>query len=72
MAWTTVWFLIALGLIAALGRAHAGAALARRLPVLLIGVGLAWYFLLPGAALGFALFVIGAVAFGWQHRREPA
>jgi hypothetical protein len=56
-------------MIAALGRAHAWATLTRRLPVLLIGVGLAWYFLLPAAYVGFALFVIGALGFGWQHRR---
>jgi hypothetical protein len=45
------------------------ASVARRLPAIAVGVGLAWYFLLPAAAAGFALFVLGAIVFGWQHRR---
>lgn len=69
LAWTVVWLLVALGLIAALGRSDAITALVRRLPAIAAGVGLAWYFLLPAAPVGFALFVVGAVAFGWQHRR---
>jgi hypothetical protein len=69
LGWAIVWSLVGLGLIAALGRADAMAALRRRVPFLAIAVGLAWYFLLPGGPLGFALFVLGAVSFGWQHRR---
>ncbi len=69
LAWTVVWLLVALGLIAALGRADAFAAVVRRLPPIVAGIGLAWYFLLPAAPLGFTLFVVGAVCFGWQHRR---
>jgi hypothetical protein len=69
LAWTAVWLLVGLGLIAALSRGNAFAALLRWLPPIMLGVGLAWYFLLPGPAVGFALFVIGAVCFGWQHRR---
>jgi hypothetical protein len=68
LGWAIVWSLVGLGLIATLGRADAQAALVRRLPLLAIGVGLAWYFLLPAAALGFVIFVVGAVSFGWQHR----
>ena len=69
LVWAIVWSLVGLGLIATLGRADALAALVRRLPLLAIGVGLAWYFLLPAAALGFMIFVVGAVSLGWQHRR---
>ena len=69
LAWTVVWLLVGLGLFAALGRGNAFAALLRWLPPIMLGVGLAWYFLLPGPAIGFALFVIGALCFGWQHRR---
>jgi hypothetical protein len=69
LGWAIVWTLVGLGLIAALGRADALAALVHRLPLLVIGVGLAWYFLLPAGLLGFALFVLGAVSFGWQNRR---
>jgi hypothetical protein len=69
LAWTVVWLLVGLGLIAALGRGNAFTALVRWLPPIMLGVGLAWYFLLPTPAVGFALFVIGAVCFGWQHRR---
>ncbi|MGE5191357.1 MAG: hypothetical protein ACM3U2_02575, partial [Deltaproteobacteria bacterium] len=68
LVWTIVWLLVALGLIAALGRAQAFSAVARRLPLIAAGVGLVWYFLLPAATAGFALFVIGALTFGWQHR----
>jgi hypothetical protein len=69
LGWASVWLLVALGLIAALGRADASAALGRKLPLIAVGVGLAWYFLLPAAPLGFTLFLLGAVTFGWQHRR---
>jgi hypothetical protein len=69
LAWTVVWLLAGLGLIAALGRGSAVAALVRWLPPILLAVGLVWYFLLPLSTIGFALFVIGAVCFGWQHRR---
>jgi hypothetical protein len=69
LGWAAVWLLVALGLIAALGRADASAALGRKLPLIAVGVGLAWYFLLPAAPLGFMLFLLGAVTFGWQHRR---
>jgi len=69
LAWTTVWLVIGLGLIAALARADAFAAVVHRLPPIMTAVGLAWYFLLPAAAAGFALFVVGAVCLGWQHRR---
>jgi len=69
LGWTVVWLLAGLGLIAALGRGNTFTALVHWLPPIMLGVGLAWYFLLPGPALGFALFVIGAVCFGWQHRR---
>jgi hypothetical protein len=68
LGWTIVWLLIALALIAAFGRAHAWSAVARRLPWIAIGVGLVWYFLLPAAPVGFALFVVGALCLGWQHR----
>jgi hypothetical protein len=69
LAWTVVWVLVALGLIAAFGRADALAALLHRLPLIAVGLGLAWYFLLPLAPLGFLLFALGAVSLGWQHRR---
>jgi hypothetical protein len=70
LGWAIVWSLVGLGLIAAVGRADALAALVHRMPLLAIGVGLAWYFLLPAGPLGFALFVLGAVSFGWQNRRS--
>jgi len=69
LAWTVVWLLVALGLIAALGRADALVLILHRLPLIAVGLGLAWYFLLPGAPLGFLLFALGAIGFGWQHRR---
>jgi hypothetical protein len=69
LGWTVVWLVLALGLIAALGRGKAFAALVRWLPPIMLGVGLAWYFLLPVPTVGFALFVVGAVCIGWQHRR---
>ncbi len=69
LAWTIVWVLIALGLIAALARSDALAAVIHRLPPIMTAIGLAWYFLLPAAAVGFALFVVGAICLGWQHRR---
>ncbi len=69
LGWAAVWLLVALGLIAALGRADASAALGRKLPLIAVGVGLAWYFLLPAAPIGFMLFLLGAVMLGWQHRR---
>jgi len=69
LAWTVVWLLVALGLIAALGRTDALAAILHRLPLIAVGLGLAWFFLLPLAPLGFLLFALGAVGFGWQHRR---
>jgi hypothetical protein len=69
LGWTIVWLLIALALIAALRRAHAWSAVAQRLPWIAAAVGLIWYFLLPAAPLGFALFVAGALCLGWQLRR---
>ena len=69
LAWTVIWLVVALVLIAALGQSAALVTLARRFPPIAIGLGLAWYFLLPAASLGFAVFVIGAACFGWQHRR---
>jgi hypothetical protein len=69
LAWTVVWIVIGLGLIAALARADALAAVVRRLPPIATAVGLAWYFLLPLAGAGFALFVVGAICLGWQYRR---
>lgn len=69
LAWTLVWLAVAVALIAALARPDALHALAGRLPLILLGLGLAWYFLLPAWALGLALFLLGAISFGWQHRR---
>ena len=40
-----------------------------RLPPIAAGLGLAWYLLLPAAPIGFAVFVLGSVCLGWQHRR---
>jgi hypothetical protein len=68
VAWTVVWLVIGLGLIAALARTDAMAAILHRLPPVLAAIGLAWYFLLPAALVGFALFVVGAICLGWQHR----
>ena len=69
LGWAAVWLCVAVGLIAALRRADAVAAVRRKLPLLAIGVGLLWYFLLPFGATGFGLFVIGALALAWQHRQ---
>jgi hypothetical protein len=69
LTWTALWLLVAVGLIVALSQADASRALARRLPPIAAGLGLAWYLLLPAAPIGFALFVLGSVCLGWQHRR---
>jgi hypothetical protein len=69
LTWTALWLLVAVGLIAALSHADASRALARRLPPIAAGLGLAWYLLLPAAPIGFALFILGSVCLGWQHRR---
>jgi hypothetical protein len=69
LIWFVVWGLVALGLIAALGRADAMAVLSRQTALGLSLIGLAWYFLLPVSIVGFGLFVVGLLALGWQHRR---
>jgi hypothetical protein len=69
LTWTALWIMVAVGLIAALSRGDASRALARRLPPIAAGLGLAWYLLLPAAPIGFALFVLGSACLGWQHRR---
>jgi hypothetical protein len=69
LIWIVIWGLIALGLAAALGRSDALAVLWRRAAVGILMIGLAWYFLLPGAILGFGLFAIGLITLAWQHRR---
>ncbi len=69
LAWTVAWIAIGLVLIAALARTDALAAVVHRLPPIATAVGLAWYFLLPVAGAGFALFVLGTICLAWQHRR---
>jgi hypothetical protein len=68
LGWAAVWLLVAIGLIAALARADASVALVRKLPLIAVGVGLVWFLLLPGTAIGFTLFLVGALVLGWQHR----
>ena len=72
LVWMGIWLGIGLSLIIALSHPRAAAAVRSRLPAILIAAGLAWYFLLPLPLAGFVLFVLGSIAFGWQHRREAA
>ncbi|MBI5757682.1 MAG: hypothetical protein HZA46_04110, partial [Planctomycetales bacterium] len=69
LVWCVVWLVLGLGLVSTLTRSGVFARLLHHTPLVLIAVGLVWYFLLPTSVLGFALFVLGAIGFGWQHRR---
>ena len=72
LVWCVVWLVLGLGLASTLTRGSVFARLLHHTPLVLIAVGLVWYFLLPVGALGFTLFVLGAIGFGWQHRKGAA
>jgi hypothetical protein len=72
LVWCVVWLALGLGLVSTLTRSGVFARLLHHSPLVLIAVGLVWYFLLPVGVLGFALFALGALGFGWQHRKAAA
>jgi len=72
LAWFVIWLALGLGLVSVLNRGGNFTRLASHAPILLIAVGLVWYVLLPAAVIGLVLFTLGAIAFGWQHRRAAA
>jgi hypothetical protein len=72
LAWFVVWVALALGVVNLLRRGGGFARLWPHAPIVLVAAGLVWFVLLPVAAIGFILFAIGAVAYGWQHRRATA
>jgi hypothetical protein len=69
LVWVALWGIVALGLMAAFARSDALAVLGRRGAVGISLIGLAWYFLLPAAIVGFGLLAAGLLTLGWQHRR---
>jgi hypothetical protein len=72
LVWCVVWLALGLGLVSVLTRSGVFARLLHHSPLVLIAVGLVWYFLLPAGVLGFTLFVLGSLGFGWQHRKAAA
>lgn len=68
LVWSTVWVVFGLVLTTAFSRPNAGVVIRREAPMLCIMTGLAWFFLLPGPAFGFGVFMIGSVLWAWRHR----
>jgi len=70
LAWTLLWLVAAIVLIALLGRADSVRRVAAGLPLLAAIGGLVWLFVLPGEVLAFLVFFLGLVALAWQHRQR--
>ena len=72
--WTAVWLVLGIGTAIALSRAGGGNAIRRHLPKALTAIGLIVFFLLPSPVswCGFAVFVLGALAIGIQHRTHSS
>jgi hypothetical protein len=72
LLWAILWLGAALGVVGALARRNSADFLRRRIPLFLIALGLAWYFLMPAQFIGFTLFIIGGLSLGWQYRQRVA
>jgi len=72
--WSAVCLIIGLGFAVAIGRTGSAATIRRQMPKALIALGLTAFFLAPNPInwLAFAIFVIGAITFAFQHRRPSA
>lgn len=74
LLWTIVWLFVGAGLVVVFRSSDAGHRLRRHSPTALIAVGLLTFLLLPSSVawLGLLLFVLGAAALGFQHRRPAS
>ena len=70
VVWSAVWILIGLAILSTLRTTAGVCRLPSLFPMIAIAAGILGFFALPSPLNGvsFALFLVGAIAFAWQHR----